>query len=341
MGTAAERLGKNQEAIDRYRKALVLQPNAANAHGYLGIVLDRVGDLSGAKQEYLSALAIRPELTILRERLAYLLSIQGESAQAIEHYQTALEQNPQNNESRLNLVHNLLASYRPKRAQAELQSLKRNSKNETERLWARALLQQGQIEVATSHVLPAEQNGDPEFCAWIGEACAARDELDRAGRWLARSIQLKPRSAWARALRAYVRKRQNLDTAAAYDTADQSDPAWRDHMRRCGRDLVTRQSPDESLPKVALLLARVVIDADQSPQPEDLDTLAAALAQCGRFDEAIKYEEEAITRARTPQREVMRERLEAYQRHELGVTPSSSIKPVQLAPAATGPAPPR
>jgi tetratricopeptide (TPR) repeat protein len=323
LGTAAERLGKNQEAIDWYRKALALEPKAANAHGYLGIVLERVGDLSEAKHQYLSALAIRPELTILRERLAYLLSIQGESAQAIEHYQKILEQNPQDDESRLNLAHNLLAAYRPKKAQAELQALKRSTAiQEAERLWAWSLLQQGLIEAATSHAGLPEQNGDPELCAWIGEACAARDELDRAGGWLARSIQLQPRSAWSRALLAYVRKRQKRDAVADYGAADQSDPGWRDRMRRCGRDLATRQSPGECLPKVALLLARVVADTDQPPQPEDLDTLAAALAQCGRFDEAVKYEEEAITRARTPHREMMRERLDAYQKHELRVTPS-------------------
>jgi tetratricopeptide (TPR) repeat protein len=322
LGTAAERLGKNQEAITWYRKALALQPNAANAHGYLGIVLERIGDLPGAREEYSTALAIRPELTVLRERLAYLLSIQGESTRAIEHYQKALAQNPHNDESRLNLASNLLVSYRPKRAQAELQLIKTSPPVQgAERLWAWSYLQQGQIEAAMSHALPAEQNGDGELCGWVGEACAAQGEFARAERWLARSLELQPRSAWARAELTYVCKRQNLDSMATYATADQADPAWRDHMRRCARNLATR-TPDESLPKLAALLAGVVADADEPRRPEDLDTLAAALAQCGRFGEAVKCEEEAIVRARSPERELIRERLKAYQRHELWLTPS-------------------
>jgi tetratricopeptide (TPR) repeat protein len=327
LGTAAERLGNTREAIEWFRKALVLDPNAANAHGDLGLVLEREGDLSQARQEYLAALAARPELTVLRERLAYVLSIQGESTQAIEHYQKAIEEDPQNDLSRFNLAANLLVCYQPKKAQAELEFLKRSTTIQgAERLWIRSLLQQGQIEAATSHAPGPEQNSDAELCAWIGEACAAQDELSRAGRWLARSVELQPGSAWAWAELTYVRKRQNLEAVPGYSTADQTDAAWRDRMRGCALDLATRRSPDERLPKLALLLARVVTDADKARRSEDLDLLAAALAQCGRFDEAVKYEEEAVAHARTGQRGLMRERLDAYQRHELWIGPSRANK---------------
>jgi tetratricopeptide (TPR) repeat protein len=336
LGTVAERLGKAgetrndialaerryREAIEWFHKALALEPHAANAHGYLGIVLERVGDLAQAKQEYLSALAIRPELTVLRERLAGLLTIEGEFTQAIEHYQKALEQHPQNDVSRFNLAGNLLACYQPKKAQTQLQLLQSTPTQGAERLWARSLLQQGQIEEVISHAPPAEQSTDTELCAWIGEACAAQNQFSRAGRWLARSVELQPGSAWAMAELAYVRKKQNLDGKSGYGMADQTDPAWRDWMRRCARDLASRRSPHECLPKLTVLLAQIVADADRPERPEDLDTLAAGLAQCGRFDEAVKFEEQAIARAGTPERELMRERLDAYRRHELWVTPS-------------------
>jgi tetratricopeptide (TPR) repeat protein len=323
LGTAAERLGKDREAIEWYKKALALQPDAANAHGALGIVLERVGELSQAKEEYTRALAIRPELAVPRERLAYLLSIEGESAQAIEHYRKALEQNPQNDQSRLNLARNLLASYRPQKAQAELQYLKRSTAIQgAERLWIWSLLQQGQIEAATSRVPAAEQKSDAELCAWIGEALAAEDELGRAERWLARSLELRPRAAWTQAELAYVRKKQKVGTPAGFGAADQTDPAWRDRMRRPAWDLATRRPPDECLPKLALLLARIVADADEPGRTEDLETLAAAEAQSGHFAEAVKCQKAAIAGASAKQYMQMRERLDAYQRHELWIEPS-------------------
>jgi protein O-mannosyl-transferase len=324
LATAAERLGNDREAIEWYRKALALQPKAANAHGYLGIILERIGEAAQAKQEYLSALAIRPELTVLRERLAGLLTMQGEFAEAIEQYQEALKENPQNNVSRSNLAANLLVCYQPKRAQIELELLERNAAMPlVEKLLARSLLQQDQIEAVILHVAPAEQNTDPELCAWIGEAWGSRDNPNHAEHWLMRSLELQPNSAWARAELAYIRKRQNLDAAPAYRAAAETDPAWRDRMRRCAWELATRRPPEECLPKLGLFLARVVAAAEPS-RPEDLETQAAAEAQSGRFDEAVKCEEAAMARASAAQREEMRERLRAYQRHELWIEPSRS-----------------
>jgi tetratricopeptide (TPR) repeat protein len=320
LASAAELLGRNHEAIDWYRKAVELNPYAANARGSLGLALEHQKQYPQAIQEYLSALAIRPELTVLRERMAWLLSLQGECAQAIEHYQRALKENPQNDVSRFNLAANLLECYQPKKAQAELELLKRSGAVPgIERLWARSILQQGLIEAAMLHASAADTQA--ELCAWIGEAWAARDEHRLAERWLARSLELQPHSAWTQAELAYVRKRQHLDTAMDYRKADQVDAIWRDRMRRRAWDLATRRPPDECLPKVALLLARVVA-GDKPERPQDLDTLASALAQSGQFDEAVKCEKEAISRAGVAQQEPMRERLHAYQKHELWVEPS-------------------
>ena len=53
---AAEFLGKTDEAIDHYRKAVELKPTAADIHGNLGVALEYAGDLEGAIQQLRLAL---------------------------------------------------------------------------------------------------------------------------------------------------------------------------------------------------------------------------------------------------------------------------------------------
>jgi hypothetical protein len=45
-----------------------------------------------------------------------------------------------------------------------------------------------------------------------------------------------------------------------------------------------------------------------------LDTLAAAYAECGKFDEAVKWQREAVKLARDKEREELRSRLELFQK---------------------------
>jgi RNA polymerase sigma-70 factor (ECF subfamily) len=53
-----------------------------------------------------------------------------------------------------------------------------------------------------------------------------------------------------------------------------------------------------------------------SPNPDVLDTLAAAYAEAGQFDQAIKTEQEAIKLARDDRREEFRKNLKLYEDHK-------------------------
>ncbi|MEW6072890.1 MAG: tetratricopeptide repeat protein [Planctomycetota bacterium] len=62
----------------------------------------------------------------------------------------------------------------------------------------------------------------------------------------------------------------------------------------------------------ALGIARALAAAEADPAPEILDALAAALAETGNFDEAVRREREALERADPPRRAEYRGRLELY-----------------------------
>ena len=67
-----------------------------------------------------------------------------------------------------------------------------------------------------------------------------------------------------------------------------------------------------------LAMRAVKLSGDDQPGP--LDTLAAAYAECGRFDEAVKTQVQALALAQkmglTEDESAMQERLELYRRHQ-------------------------
>jgi tetratricopeptide (TPR) repeat protein len=63
------RLGRDQDAIEQFRKALSKEPKLADARFHLGECYRRLGDEKKAIEEYQAALEIDPNYTAARARL--------------------------------------------------------------------------------------------------------------------------------------------------------------------------------------------------------------------------------------------------------------------------------
>jgi predicted TPR repeat methyltransferase len=93
-GLLAHQQGRNDEALALIERGLVLQPNEADWHSNLGIVLQSAARLDEAIDAYRSAIAIDPSHANAHNNLGVLLRARGEPAEAEAAYRTAIRLDP-------------------------------------------------------------------------------------------------------------------------------------------------------------------------------------------------------------------------------------------------------
>ena len=93
-GIALQDLGKLDEAVVSYRKALTIKPDFAKAHNNLGTALKGLGKLDEAVASYRKTLAIKPDYAEAHINLGIALNDQGKSEEAVASYRKALAIKP-------------------------------------------------------------------------------------------------------------------------------------------------------------------------------------------------------------------------------------------------------
>ena len=105
LGVALAGEGRFSEAIEQYRAALHVQPDAANVETDYGNALARSGRLPEAIAHYQAALRVLPDSPIAHNDLANALAATpGGMPEAIAEYRTALRLKPDYEEARNNLA---------------------------------------------------------------------------------------------------------------------------------------------------------------------------------------------------------------------------------------------
>ncbi len=295
--------------------------NDAQSYVMLGNAYEEQSQLDLAADNYRQALAVEPEYLLARYNLGTVLGKSGRLPEAIAELRRALTiaPRPERGETQATVVsaHNNLgnvlfqsgayaeaiAEYRAAlrlRAVGEAVDARRNL--------ARALLAQAQ--------LLAEQGNDARALELLGEAARLSPDLTGAHLLSARILLAHgDRQAGIDVLReAYRRDSQNHSLA--------NDLAWY---------LATTPGLPEADHAEAVKLARQAVTQAGEPAPSRLDTLAAALAATGQFDEAVRIMEEAISlaerRGATGLAKEFQARLELYKAGEPYVEPRGPIVP--------------
>ena len=91
------------QAVASYRQALAHDPNLADAHNNLGIILAQEGQAAAAVQSYRQALRINPRHADAHNNLGIALLGQGQTADAIACFRAALAANPLRADTHVNL----------------------------------------------------------------------------------------------------------------------------------------------------------------------------------------------------------------------------------------------
>jgi serine/threonine-protein kinase len=86
--------GRLDDAIDHFERALNLKPKFAEAHANLGNALKEKGQLDNAIDHYQQALQINPKLAVVHTQLGYALQAKGHLDDAIDLHQQALQIDP-------------------------------------------------------------------------------------------------------------------------------------------------------------------------------------------------------------------------------------------------------
>ena len=103
MGNALKDKGKLKEAIEAYNKALSIKPNYAEAYNNTGNALRDRGMLEEAIDAYNKALSIKPNYAEAHNNMGNVLQDQGKLEEAIEAYNKATSINPDYAQAHYNL----------------------------------------------------------------------------------------------------------------------------------------------------------------------------------------------------------------------------------------------
>jgi tetratricopeptide (TPR) repeat protein len=103
LGYALTHSGEFDEAISLYNKALQIAPDRVETHFNLGVALAGSGRFAEAVKEYEKVLLAQPQNAIVHNDLGVMLSQQGEFEQAIVHFNKALQIAPDYSDAKKNL----------------------------------------------------------------------------------------------------------------------------------------------------------------------------------------------------------------------------------------------
>jgi tetratricopeptide (TPR) repeat protein len=289
-GVLRAKLGDAKGAMQDFREVIRLE-ETPEAHYSLGLALANQGKFEKAVAEYRQALRIRPDDLPASNNLAATLAELGKEDEALEVYADILRKDPNNV-----MTHNNLGLI---------------------------FLQQGKFDEAIAHFKRALKL-QPELAAAydnLGTALASSGKPGDAALCFQKAIRLQPgvsRYQYHLAHALYGLG-ERAESRAWYDKAMQLEPAWLQATNRTAWRRATNPDGNIRNGRLGLDLAKLLCEATQEKQPACLDTLAAAYAETGRFDEAVQAVKQAMALTPPAQSATLRalqKRLRLYEEHK-------------------------
>jgi len=272
MAQALYPMGRREEAIEHYAKAVEIVPNEPYNLYNLGLALYQAGRIDESIPRFEGALRVLPEHGRANFWLGEAYLKRGRIEEALRHSTIALAKEPMLIRANENIGAALIQLGRYHEAVAPLQRwLKANPKaNESRIELARAYLMLGRLSDGEAALLDAARfdPANPHVQANLGQLFAGTGRFEQAIVHYRRSLEIVP---------DYVEAAANL----ARILATHRDEQFRDAA-------------------LAVELAERAANATRFQNPVVLDVLAAAYACAGRFDEAVKTAESALSVLNSP-----------------------------------------
>ena len=305
LGVALARQGKLEEALAEYAEALRIDPDCVEAHNSLGLALAAQGRFAEAIAEYQAALRINPELGEAHNNLGTALVAVGKLEEGAGEYTEAFRINPDYAEAHYNLA-NLLANHgRLAEAMAEYETALRINPGyaEAHNNLGNLLSSQGRLQEAIAEYrasLRINPDNAEAHCN-LGVALANQGAIAEAIPEYLAALRTRPDLAEAHCNLANALASQGRIPAAMteYQAALRLKPDWPLPLRKLAWLLATLDLAEGGDPARAVTLAERACRLSGNQGAANFDTLAAAYAAAGRFNDAIAAGQKASELARS------------------------------------------
>ncbi len=292
---------------------------SSTAHARRGSALARQGDFAAAEVEFRKVLAIRPGSPRDYSNLGGVLASQGHLEEAVAQFREGLDLAPNDVDLLNNLGMTLADAGEP---DSGIELLQRAVSLDPSFWQAHQNLglvreRQGRLDAALQHYGEALRlnPADPTIHTSLGTALAKQADLGGAVEAWSAALELDPGSLEPRYNIgiALISLGRHAEAMGHLRKGVRLAPRSSRFLSLLAWQLAT--SPDNTLRdgSEALQLARLLFDADAG-NPERADLLAAALAENGRFEEAVALLEQTLRRmpAGQPLTTGLRQRMALY-----------------------------
>ncbi|MFH1418066.1 MAG: sulfatase-like hydrolase/transferase, partial [Planctomycetota bacterium] len=300
IGIVLGRQGRFEESLQHFAEALKIVPDDATTHFGLATVLEQKGDFAGASEEFAKALRLDDSDAQARLCLGSLLAAQGRLDEGIEHLAKYIETVPGNVHAHVNLARALSERGRLVEAAEEFRravALQSDNANARRNL-AEVYLKQGKSEDALNEyteIVRREPN----------DAAAQRDRgvllgklgrLEEAIESFSESLRAQPNNGEVLFLRAGLLESQGRlkEAVADYRASLRLNPGQPDVANNLAWILATNPHDEIRNGTEAVVLATLACTVNQYKDPGTLDSLAAAYAEAGRFEQAVVTARQAL-----------------------------------------------
>jgi tetratricopeptide (TPR) repeat protein len=334
LGSKAVADGRSEEAIRLFTAALEQYPMDIEARLNLAVELSQLGRNEEALAHYERLVQTHPEEVAVHWNVAKLYMRLEQYDSAVKHYERVVEMQPRDARSHLNLGTALLRQHNLLRANQELQECLRLDPNMAEARvsLARVYLQQGSPQRALDALEEALRiaPNDPRAHGLVGLVLAQKGEIATAKTHLTQALRLDPATPEVNNSMGMIQWNEGrLDEAlASFEAEVRINPAHimarnnlafmlalkgsvEEAIQEYRRVLALNEDDAMTISNLAWLLAthsearyrdgdealRLALRAaalTDNRNPMALNTLAAAYAETGEFEQAVLAVEKAM-----------------------------------------------